>query len=1052
MYKTSAYKSGLFLFVIVACLLIWSAHSGRLVAQSATGLAVRLVVASFDPLAESPVSFLTTRWQREPYGLREKGYYIVQFNGPITARQKLELARMGVELFDYIPDFSFIARMEGQAAVNITRLPFIRWVGINHPGYRLAWPLPPTFAEDSPTLELYALIFPGENTQAIAEQLAAMGADIVQIVPNEWRDKIVLRADADLLPDMLQIDGISWMETAPQWELYNDQARVNAAMDINDVWTRGYFGDGQIIAIADTQLDTGNPATMVNDFRQCAGTAPRVTIVQLGTASSDTNGHGTHVAGSVLGNGRLDGSSCGNYTPFGAGAAPQATGYFQAVMNADQSLGGIPANLNDLFQPAYNFGARLHTNSWGSSQFGQYTTSAQEADQFSWNNKDFLIHFSAGNSGRDSDANGVIDVHSLGSPAIAKNVLTVGASENNRPGIQIWNVWYTPALPILNSDLADNFNGLAAFSSRGPTDDGRTKPDLVAPGTLVRSVRSTASPGSGNYVLFSGTSMSTPLTAGASALARQVFQASEIHVPTSAMLKSLLVNGATDIYPGQYGGGATQEIPTTRPTMHAGWGRVDLEDALFPVNGRTWWWDHNDLVITSSLNSLSTNDTVTYTFALNSTAPLHITMAWTDYPGTPAAAGGLVNDLDMRLEGPGGPYYANNAVQRLSSQLLDYNNGAFTTLETPANNTRRAMRFTPTQYPAIPATAKLWFYRQAGGAGSVNFNLVVYGHNGGGAPGATLCTLPRRASWAGTTGFYPVTIDLAPCGLAPLASGDFYISIEYTSAPTGGGQLLLDNVPSGRAWFHNGAGWVNNVMYDYGITAVTYRPVTPSTPYDRVNNLVGIDLPSPVMGTYNLVVTGYNVPQPPQPYGLTISGDFQMMGTETVTRTIPAPGIYKFGNTGVTINFTSEDVDTVAVTVRRDQFPTTGMNSVKRGYNITASGGSGAFTADVAFGYEQAEFAASGISSETALQAFRYSGGVWQPMGGTVDAANNTVTVNGVTAFSPWALGEFAPTAVTLQNFSVQNSTWVGMVLTAVLLLAALTLWATWGIRRPRER
>src|SRR5205085_10316299 len=122
----------------------------------------------------------------------------------------------------------------------------------------------------------------------------------------------------------------------------------------------------------------------------------------------------------------------------------------------------------------------------------------------------------------------------------AKNCLTVGASENTRPASSLpvpgidanWNVLGSgagPRWPRLEAGhVSDNSAGMAAFSSRGPTDDGRIKPDVVAPGTNILSTRSHqagASTGWGvynnDYIFEGGTSMSTPLTAGAAALARE---------------------------------------------------------------------------------------------------------------------------------------------------------------------------------------------------------------------------------------------------------------------------------------------------------------------------------------------------------------------------------------------------------------------------------------------------------------------------------------------------------------------------------------------------
>jgi hypothetical protein len=165
-------------------------------------------------------------------------------------------------------------------------------------------------------------------------------------------------------------------------------------MDVIDIWNRGVnplFGAGQTVAVADTGLDQGSevPANLHDDFEDCAGVSRVSTIFdRVGDGASDVNsGHGTHVAGS-------DGIAGCDYDNSYAGIAPEATLVFQALENnVSGALSGIPSDLNTLFNQAQGAGATIHTNSWGSSQAGAYTSFSEDVDQFVWNNKDFLILF-----------------------------------------------------------------------------------------------------------------------------------------------------------------------------------------------------------------------------------------------------------------------------------------------------------------------------------------------------------------------------------------------------------------------------------------------------------------------------------------------------------------------------------------------------------------------------------------------------------------------------------------------------------------------------------
>jgi uncharacterized repeat protein (TIGR01451 family) len=154
--------------------------------------------------------------------------------------------------------------------------------------------------------------------------------------------------------------------------------------------------------------------------------------------------------------------------------------------------------------------------------------------------------------------------------------------------------------------------------------------------------------------------MATPLTAGAGALVRQWLATRGSANPSAALVKAMLLNTTHDMAPGQYGGGAKQEIPAARPNSVAGWGRVDLDFMGQPAPYGLWVDDHTAGVATGQLVSYS--NTITRPLEVFSSAqPLRIMLAWTDPPASLSAARQLVNDLDLKVVGPGGAtYYGNN--------------------------------------------------------------------------------------------------------------------------------------------------------------------------------------------------------------------------------------------------------------------------------------------------------------------------------------------------------------------------------------------------------
>ena len=306
--------------------------------------------------------------------------------------------------------------------------------------------------------------------------------------------------------------------------------------------------------------------------------------------------------------------------------------------------------MRTLFQQAYTAGARIHSNSWGSAAAGDYTVDSVNADNFVWNHRDMLISFSAGNEGIDGNSDGVIDNDSTGSPATAKNVLTVGASENDREGN--WQcdtgLAYTtcasqggqniiatygaswpsdyPANPIKDDPAAGNAQQMAAFSSRGPTDDTRIKPDVVAPGTWILSGYSDlyeqgydASPNPKNsayqydgwgfplnqyYKYMGGTSMSNPLAAGGAAVVKDFYQKAYGVTASAALTKASLINSAVDLLDENNDGANDNDFPI--PNNHEGWGRVNLANA---TDGTAQYVENTA--------GLATNGAATYQYAVN---------------------------------------------------------------------------------------------------------------------------------------------------------------------------------------------------------------------------------------------------------------------------------------------------------------------------------------------------------------------------------------------------------------------------------------------------
>ena len=604
----------------------------------------------------------------------QAGQYIVQFIGPVQEAWKEQVEGAGGAIFDYVPDFAFIVRMDDAAHTAVMALPQVAWVGPYQPAYKLS----PDLAGRTGILDLVVQTFPGESTAAVASDIAPAIVPAETGSESEAGGLLRMQIDASRLDELARIPAVRWIEPFYERVLFNDVARSSGITGAETAWSSlGLYGQGQIVAVADTGLDSGSLGTLHQDFggspTGCSGTSRIIATYALGRSNNwsdscragsvNEGGHGTHVSGSVLGNGCQSGSNgLPDYAGSYAGLAPQAGLVMQSVMASNCGLGGLPTDLNTLFSQARNAGARIHTNSWGSAVAGQYTTDSRNTDLFTWNNKDATILFAAGNEGIDANSDGFIDLDSISAPGTAKNAITVGASENNRttggynPGgaCSTWGTCWPsdyPAEPIKSDPLSNNPGGIVAFSSRGPTDDGRIKPDVVAPGSNILSTKSQAQYVSGGwgagpngyYQYMGGTSMATPLTAGAVALIRQFYTDIKGITPSGALLKATLINSAADLYPGQYTN--PLEHNPRLPNFAQGWGRVNVANATDNTHA---WQDIADA------GGLATGGSQSYSYESCGASTFKATLVWTDYPGATLAAKELVNDLDLVVTAPDG--------------------------------------------------------------------------------------------------------------------------------------------------------------------------------------------------------------------------------------------------------------------------------------------------------------------------------------------------------------------------------------------------------------
>lgn len=585
---------------------------------------------SFDPLiSEGPV---LPAWLVRDGDMVHTGLAILQLHeangGVLSSLQEA----YGFSVLDVLYDEAWLIRLPSNADLpSLEQESAVRWLGAQHPGWRVA----PSLLGHSAEIDAVSVVptpdlGPG-GFGALATDLVRYGASEASC--DAWMCSATVNPEiARVFVQNVAHDGrVLWTEPSSELRIHNALAwSVAGVQAVANNATFTLDGSGEMVAVTDTGLDSNHPDLS-------GRVAATYTQFGLDPSPQDTNGgHGTHIAVTVLGNGTGDASA--------RGVAPAATLVMYALEHDPTGTFGRIGSIYDMLRDAEQMTARLSVNAWGlNGNYGQYTADARSVDIFVHDRKDLTPIFSVGDRG----ASGASQVTS---PATAKNVLAVGASTTGASG--------TPAA-----------GSVANFSSLGPSLDGRIKPDLVAPGVgvcsgLAEEARFPAgtsclsgSHASGNsyYMSLTGTSQATAVASGVAALTREfIREQAGVSSPSSALVKAALINGATDL--------GTPDIPNAAE----GWGQVDLERTVLPMDGTTPLDTFFD-----DKKSLEPGFGLLYSFSLDPSHGLDLTLAWTDEAGSANAAQSqprLVNDLDLVLMAPDGTeWLGNNFAQGFST-------------------------------------------------------------------------------------------------------------------------------------------------------------------------------------------------------------------------------------------------------------------------------------------------------------------------------------------------------------------------------------------------
>lgn len=640
--------------------------------------------------------------RRRPVGaFAGRRLHLVQFHGPVRPDWMEALRATGVRVVSYIPHNAYLVygsageltRLQTWAA----RAPHVQWEGDYadefkiHPRARLPHrgDIP-----GGPAKSLYALQLV-DDPEANAATLARVHALRIGPVKRQWRLLGYLNLIVALPPERL--DELARrpevISIHPYIELRKWDERQCQIVAGNLAGTApagpGYLAWLTTLGFTQEQFDASGFAVDVTDsgidngtlmpghpglFRLGeTGAVSRVVYSRLegnpspGSTLEGCDGHGTlnaHIIAGYCEAGEFPHADTNGFR-YGLGVCPFVK--VGASVIFDPNFYTWPDHVN-LIARAWQDGARISNNSWGSTGNGSYDSDTQTYDALvrdaqpagaaveAPRNQEMVILFAAGNAGPNFST--------VSPPATGKNVMAVGATENVHPFGGHDGSWVTDS-------QADSVDDIAEFSSRGPAADGRFKPDLCAPGTHVSGGVAQASapgllgtalacfngggvsggvnsmffpPGQEFYTASSGTSHSVPAAAGACALLRQFFLNRFGVPPSPALSKAWLMNSARYLT-------GTSALDTL-PSPAQGMGGLDIGRAFDGVP-RKW----RDQVPTDLFTATGQTRTF-YGLVADPDRPFRVTLVWTDAPGN-TAGNAYNNNLDLIVQIGGNVYRGN---------------------------------------------------------------------------------------------------------------------------------------------------------------------------------------------------------------------------------------------------------------------------------------------------------------------------------------------------------------------------------------------------------
>ena len=550
-------------------------------------------------------------------------HVLIQLDGVPTADWRAALVEEGVKLLSYIPNRAWFASIPADRAAEVAQLAGIRAVCEVLPQDKLARSIRETGINAYSTTaageaKLTARLFEDVALDVGVAAIEGLGGRIV--TRDSAVNSLIFHLPIGAVYALATYDGIKWIDQHYASVDLNDGVRFAINADAVQAPSYGLAGTGVMIG----QWESKHPDDTHIDLVE------RITNRDDGWAVGD---HATQVAGTMIG----DGSLLADRRYRGLATA--------ATIVSFHSWDNV-SDLRRQYKEAIElYNIDIANNSWGKVEWHVYKdyTAVMDGIVRGSLGKPVSIVWAVGNEGGWA---------TVLCTAVGKNVVTVGAT---------------------NSDD----NSLWAWSNKGPTEDGRLKPDVVAPGCEIRNGGSIWSALPGNrYGGACGTSLAAPSVSGTIALIIEDWRATHDGDPLPSTIKGILIHTATDL--GEPG-----------PDYRFGYGLIDARRCIDLVRYDTI----EDVIVEDAIGRQGETDLHTVEVAQGE-AELKISLVWDDYPADPLAAHALVNDLDLVVTGPDGrtyypwnldPYVPEAAAKRVQADHT--NNVEQVAVEHPAQGT-----------------------------------------------------------------------------------------------------------------------------------------------------------------------------------------------------------------------------------------------------------------------------------------------------------------------------------------------------------------------------